>query len=44
MKVMHCADEKHANLALKEIKVLLQLRHSCIVSYVDFFLVFKTLA
>jgi parallel beta-helix repeat protein len=41
MKVICCADQEQVNLALKEIKVLLQLRHPSIVSYVDFFLIFN---
>lgn len=41
MKVICCVDQEQVNLALKEIKVLLQLRHRSIVSYVDFFLVFN---
>lgn len=42
MKIICCADQGQVNLALQEIKVLLQLRHSNIVSYVDFFLVFNS--
>ncbi|KPI90175.1 putative protein kinase [Leptomonas seymouri] len=42
MKVICCADQEQVNLALKEIKVLLQLRHPSIVSYVDFFLIFNS--
>ncbi|KAK7201097.1 protein kinase [Novymonas esmeraldas] len=41
MKVICCTDQEQVNMALKEIKVLLQLRHPSIVSYVDFFLVFN---
>ncbi|RNF01267.1 putative protein kinase [Trypanosoma rangeli] len=40
MKVIRCADHTKVNSALKEIKILLQLRHPHVVSYVDFFLVF----
>ncbi|RNF13196.1 putative protein kinase [Trypanosoma conorhini] len=40
MKVIRCADHTKVNSALKEIKVLLQLRHQHVVSYVDFFLLF----
>ncbi|KAI5689793.1 Protein kinase domain [Leishmania braziliensis] len=42
MKVICCTDQEQVNMALKEIKVLLQLRHPSIVSYVDFFLVFNS--
>lgn len=42
MKVICCTDQEQVNLALKEIKVLLQLRHPGIVSYVDFFLIFNS--
>lgn len=42
MKVICCTDQEQVNLALKEIKVLLQLRHPSIVSYVDFFLIFNS--
>ncbi|KAG5498709.1 hypothetical protein JKF63_02997 [Porcisia hertigi] len=42
MKVICCTDQGQVNMALKEIKVLLQLRHPGIVSYVDFFLVFNS--
>lgn len=41
LKIMSCANPEHVNLALREIKVLLQLRHPHIVSYVDFFLTFN---
>lgn len=41
MKVICCVDQEQVNAALKEAKVLLQLRHPNIVSYVDFFLVFN---
>ncbi|KAH9580033.1 Protein kinase domain [Trypanosoma melophagium] len=40
MKVVRCTDHSKVNEALKEIKVLLQLRHQHVVSYVDFFLIF----
>ncbi|ORC90865.1 putative protein kinase [Trypanosoma theileri] len=40
MKVVRCADHSKVNKALEEIKVLLQLRHQHVVSYVDFFLIF----
>ncbi|RHW71784.1 protein kinase [Trypanosoma brucei equiperdum] len=39
MKVIRCHDISSVNAALKEIKVLLQLRYPHIVSYKDFFLV-----
>ncbi|KAG5472809.1 hypothetical protein LSCM4_02132 [Leishmania orientalis] len=42
MKVICCTDQEQVNMALMEIKVLLQLRHPGIVSYVDFFLVFNS--
>ncbi|KAG5472432.1 hypothetical protein LSCM1_03831 [Leishmania martiniquensis] len=42
MKVICCTDQEQVNMALTEIKVLLQLRHPSIVSYVDFFLVFNS--
>ncbi|RNC50417.1 protein kinase, partial [Trypanosoma cruzi] len=40
MKVIRCPDHSRVNSALKEIKVLLHLRHRHVVSYVDFFLLF----
>nr|CCC91049.1 putative protein kinase [Trypanosoma congolense IL3000] len=40
MKVIRCPNFASVNSALKEIKVLIQLRHPHIVAYVDFFLVF----
>lgn len=42
LKVIRCRDQAQANLALKEIKVLIQLRHPGIVSYTDFFLDFDS--
>lgn len=41
LKVIPCKDQAQANFALKEIKVLLQLRNPHIVSYIDFFLQFS---
>lgn len=38
LKVIYCVGEKQVNVALKEVKFLLALRHPSIVSYVDFFL------
>lgn len=40
MKVIKCKDQDQVNFALKEIKVLLQLRNPNIVSYIDFFVIF----
>jgi serine/threonine protein kinase len=39
MKVIKCKDQDQVNFALKEIKVLLQLRNPNIVSYIDFFVI-----
>ncbi|CUF25998.1 protein kinase, putative [Bodo saltans] len=41
MKVIKCKDQEQVNFALKEIKVLLQLRNPNIVSYIDFFVVLE---
>lgn len=38
LKVICCVGEHQLNAALKEVKFLLALRHSNVVSYVDFFL------
>jgi parallel beta-helix repeat protein len=40
VKVMRCRDQREVNTALKEVKVLIQLRHEHIVSYTDFLLHF----
>jgi parallel beta-helix repeat protein len=40
VKIMRCRDQRQANLALKEVKVLIQLRHEHIVAYTDFLLHF----
>lgn len=47
MKVIKCRDQEQLNFALKEIKVLLQLRNPNVVSYIDFFVLLnhcKTMA
>lgn len=42
LKVMACKDSNQVNAALKEIKVLIQMRHPNIVSYSDFFMHFES--
>lgn len=38
LKVIYCSGQKQVNAAIKEVKCLVALRHSNIVSYEDFFL------
>ena len=42
IKIMKCVDQVQVDFALKEIRVLIQLRHRSIVSYTDFFLRFDS--
>jgi parallel beta-helix repeat protein len=41
LKAVHCKDQDQVNHALKEVKVLIQLRHANIVTYSDFFMHFE---
>ena len=41
LKQIRCKDHNQVNFALKEIKVLMELRHPNIVSYTDFFMHFE---